>query len=49
MTQTQVAVRIGISQMHVSRLIRKSIESLRLYMEEEESHTDGARERGEDR
>jgi RNA polymerase sigma-B factor len=49
MTQTQVAVRIGISQMHVSRLIRKSIESLRLYMEEEESHTDGAGERGEDR
>jgi RNA polymerase sigma-B factor len=29
MTQTQVAARIGISQMHVSRLIRKSIDSLR--------------------
>ena len=41
MTQTQVAMRIGISQMHVSRLIRKSIESLRLYMVEEESQTDG--------
>ena len=29
MTQTQVAARIGISQMHVSRLIRKSIDNLR--------------------
>ena len=47
MTQTQVATRIGISQMHVSRLIRKSIDSLRLYMAEEESQTDGARERDE--
>jgi RNA polymerase sigma-B factor len=46
MTQTQVASRIGISQMHVSRLIRKSIESLRQYMEEDGSQTDGARERG---
>ncbi len=34
MTQTQVATRIGISQMHVSRLIRKSIETLRLQMQE---------------
>ena len=47
MTQTQVAARIGISQMHVSRLIRKSIESLRLYMAEEKSQTDGAGDRGE--
>jgi len=37
MTQTQVATRIGISQMHVSRLIRKSIENLRQYMAEEEA------------
>jgi RNA polymerase sigma-B factor len=36
MTQTQVARRIGISQMHVSRLIRKSIETLRQHMLEEE-------------
>ena len=42
MTQTQVAARIGISQMHVSRLIRKSIESLLQYMAEEESQTYGA-------
>ena len=47
MTQTQVAARIGISQMHVSRLIRKSIESLRLYMAEDEPRPDGAGERGE--
>jgi RNA polymerase sigma-B factor len=33
MTQTQVATRIGISQMHVSRLIRKSIETLRQQMQ----------------
>jgi RNA polymerase sigma-B factor len=32
MTQTQVAARIGISQMHVSRLIRKSIDNLREVM-----------------
>ena len=32
MTQTQIAARVGISQMHVSRLIRKSIEQLRQYM-----------------
>ena len=37
MTQTQVATRIGISQMHVSRLIRKSIDNLRQYMLEEEA------------
>ena len=36
MTQTQVAARIGISQMHVSRLIRKSIESLREIMTQPE-------------
>jgi RNA polymerase sigma-B factor len=47
MTQTQVAARIGISQMHVSRLIRKSIENLRQYMEEERSQADGAGERGQ--
>lgn len=36
-TQTEIAARIGISQMHVSRLIRNSIENLRLFMAEEES------------
>lgn len=37
MTQTQVAARVGISQMHVSRLIRKSIDDLRQFMLEEEA------------
>jgi RNA polymerase sigma-B factor len=37
MTQTQVAARIGISQMHVSRLIRKSIDSLRETMVQQET------------
>jgi RNA polymerase sigma-B factor len=46
MTQTEVAARIGISQMHVSRLIRKSIENLRQHMGEEGSQGDSARERG---
>lgn len=47
MTQTQVAARVGISQMHVSRLIRKSIDSLRQYMVQEESPTGGPKERDE--
>jgi RNA polymerase sigma-B factor len=46
MTQTQVAARIGISQMHVSRLIRRSIENLRQYMAEEETLARTARGRG---
>ncbi len=29
LTQTQIAQQVGISQMHVSRLIRKSIERMR--------------------
>ncbi|MCJ7796125.1 MAG: SigB/SigF/SigG family RNA polymerase sigma factor [Thermoleophilia bacterium] len=36
MTQTQIATRVGISQMHVSRLIRKSIEVLRQHMVEQD-------------
>jgi len=46
MTQTQVAARIGISQMHVSRLIRKSIDNLRHFMLEEEALA--GKGRGED-
>lgn len=46
MTQTQVAARIGISQMHVSRLIRKSIENLREYMAEDETLAKPAGGRG---
>jgi RNA polymerase sigma-B factor len=29
LTQTQIAERIGISQMHVSRLIRRSLDRMR--------------------
>jgi RNA polymerase sigma-B factor len=47
MTQTQVAARIGISQMHVSRLIRKSIDNLRQYMAEDEALVESARGRDE--
>ncbi|OFW57191.1 MAG: hypothetical protein A2133_09030 [Actinobacteria bacterium RBG_16_64_13] len=47
MTQTQVAARIGISQMHVSRLIRKSIENLRQYMAEDDSLAGSVGGRGE--
>jgi len=36
LTQTEIAARVGISQMHVSRLIRKSLESLYRYMTESE-------------
>jgi RNA polymerase sigma-B factor len=47
MTQTQVAARIGISQMHVSRLIRRSIDNLRQFMAEEESLVKTTRGRDE--
>jgi RNA polymerase sigma-B factor len=29
LTQTQIAERVGISQMHVSRLIRRSLDRMR--------------------
>ncbi len=48
MTQTQVAARVGISQMHVSRLIRKSIEDLRQFMLEGETPAPAAGKGGED-
>jgi RNA polymerase sigma-B factor len=46
MTQTQVAARIGISQMHVSRLIRKSIENLRQNIVDTEDLVESAGGRG---
>jgi RNA polymerase sigma-B factor len=49
MTQTQVAVRIGISQMHVSRLIRKSIDSLRETMTEHQATLGPRTEEGRSR
>lgn len=48
MTQTQVAARVGISQMHVSRLIRKSIDNLRQFMTEQETPAPQAGRGGED-
>ena len=44
MTQTQIAARIGISQMHVSRLIRKSIDTLRQQMQEQDDLDNNRRE-----
>lgn len=41
MTQTQIAARVGISQMHVSRLIRKAIEILRQEMVPETEQSSG--------
>ncbi|NLE75005.1 MAG: RNA polymerase sigma factor SigF [Actinobacteria bacterium] len=41
MTQTQIAARVGISQMHVSRLIRKAIEVLRQEMVPETEQSSG--------
>jgi RNA polymerase sigma-B factor len=49
MTQTQVAARIGISQMHVSRLIRKSIDSLRETMMEQQAPPEPLRGEGRNR
>ncbi|MCX8032840.1 MAG: RNA polymerase sigma factor SigF [Thermoleophilia bacterium] len=42
LTQTEIAARVGISQMHVSRLIRKSLESLYKYMTESEPLTENS-------
>ena len=35
MTQTQIAQKVGISQMHVSRLLAKTLRQLRDVLEEE--------------
>ena len=35
MTQSEIAKRLGISQMHVSRLQRAALEQLRKYVPEE--------------
>ena len=37
LTQSQIAQQIGISQMHVSRLIRRSLEKIREEIAEEEA------------
>jgi RNA polymerase sigma-B factor len=36
MTQTQIAKELGISQMHVSRLLARTLAELRALIEEEE-------------
>jgi RNA polymerase sigma-B factor len=43
LTQSQIAQQIGISQMHVSRLIRRSLDKIRREIEAEESATRGRR------
>ncbi len=37
LTQAEIAKELGISQMHVSRLLRSALASLRAVMEDEES------------
>jgi len=37
LTQTEIADRAGISQMHVSRLLRSSLEALREQLEDDEA------------
>jgi RNA polymerase sigma-B factor len=44
LTQSQIAQRVGISQMHVSRLIRRSLEKIRETIAEEEVAPDSPRQ-----
>jgi RNA polymerase sigma-B factor len=46
LTQSQIAQQIGISQMHVSRLIRRSLEKIREEIAEEEQETGRRRAAG---
>ncbi len=45
LTQSQIAQQVGISQMHVSRLIRRSLEKIRAEIAVDESETTGSRSR----
>ena len=46
LTQSQIAQQVGISQMHVSRLIRRSLEKIRAEIAVEEEEANEARARG---
>ncbi len=45
LTQSQIAQQVGISQMHVSRLIRRSLEKIRAEIAVDESEATGSRSR----
>src|SRR5207237_9843848 len=46
LTQSQIAQQVGISQMHVSRLIRRSLEKIREEIAEDDAAGRPPRERG---
>jgi len=46
LTQSQIAQQIGISQMHVSRLIRRSLEKIRAEIAADEAEQPGRVARG---
>jgi RNA polymerase sigma-B factor len=45
LTQSQIAQQIGISQMHVSRLIRRSLEKIRDEIASEDDESEGRQRR----
>jgi RNA polymerase sigma-B factor len=40
LTQSEIAKRIGVSQMHVSRLLRRALEQLRILVRAEDADAD---------
>jgi RNA polymerase sigma-B factor len=48
LTQSQIAQQVGISQMHVSRLIRRALEKIRQEIASEEIASDGSPQRAAD-
>jgi RNA polymerase sigma-B factor len=45
LTQSQIAQQVGISQMHVSRLIRRALERIRAEIEDDDGEEPRSRER----